>query len=88
MVDWGNLKKKIRSLLVAGLASILVASAPLGANATEGRVTYLVMPKEGSSQEVRGAISVLGEYPEDQFVLVGDLIASRGRISFGHKSTY
>ena len=53
---------------------MLVATAPLGANATEGRVTYLVMPKEGSSQEVRGAISALGEYPEDQFVLVDDLI--------------
>jgi subtilisin family serine protease len=57
---------------------ILVLSVAVGATSTmaayaDSRSTYIVMPNEGSANEVRTLITSLGEYPEAQLALVDDL---------------
>ena len=62
-----------RALLVGSVSAALSWAAPLTAFAESNRTTYIVMPKEGQALELRGAISALGEFPEDQLTLVDDL---------------
>ena len=62
-----------RALLVGSVSAALSLAAPLTAFAESNRTTYIVMPKEGQALELRGAISALGEFPEDQLTLVDDL---------------
>jgi len=68
------LNKLPLSILAVTMAVLLGVSAPAAADATQGRTTYIVMPAEGASAEVRAAISALGEYPEEQFLLIDNLI--------------
>ena len=65
--------KFFRALLVGIVSAALSLATPLTAFAESNRTTYIVMPKEGQAQQLRGAIAALGEFPEDQLTLVDDL---------------
>ena len=57
---------------------ILVLSVAVGATSSmaayaDARATYIVMPNQGSSSEVRALISSLGEYPEAQLTQVDEM---------------
>lgn len=55
------------------LLSVAVAASAATVAQADSRMTYIVMPKEGSAATVRGAIESLGEYPEDQLTLVDNI---------------
>lgn len=68
------MRKLSQTLLSITLAIFLGITGPAAADATQGRTTYMVMPQDGAVAEVRAAISALGEYPEEQFLLIDNLI--------------
>ena len=65
--------KLVRAALVFLVSSAVALASPLAAFAESNRTTYIVMPAEGAAVELRGAISALGEYPEDQLDLIDNL---------------
>ncbi len=65
---------RVLRLFLAFLVSLVVgAGSPLVASADTLRLTYMVMPVEGYSQQVRAEISQLGEYPEAQLGMIDNL---------------
>ena len=62
------------ALLTSSLSVALALTFPSLASADFQRLTYLVMPVEGYSEQLRTEISNLGEYPEAQLNLIDNLL--------------